>query len=144
MQNRVIFAAGLILSADVRESGPRCYLFCWTKCASLYLVQQQDPEREKECTSDIYIVQGLRGGATESWQQPESGVIWFQHLLPNHIRHQTNADSARIWTFGYDAGLTFQAATVYKLSLILLNRVKAVRQGQEVKSTHASTNVCIL
>ncbi|KAK4445427.1 hypothetical protein QBC34DRAFT_384225 [Podospora aff. communis PSN243] len=97
----------------------------------LYLVHPQDPERERACTCDIFIVHGLRGGATSSWQHPESGTIWFQHLLPESIRNQTNTDSARIWTFGYDAGVAFQAATIYEQSVALLNRVKDVRKGFE-------------
>jgi hypothetical protein len=86
-----------------------------------------DPE-----TISIFVVHGLRGGATKSWQHPESGVIWFQHLLPDYIREETKTDSARIWTFGYTADLTFQASTVRGLSHALLNWVKEARKGQEV------------
>ncbi|KAK0752375.1 hypothetical protein B0T18DRAFT_89581 [Schizothecium vesticola] len=97
----------------------------------LYLVHPQDTERERQCTCDIFVVHGLRGGATSSWRHPDSGTIWFQHLLPEYIRNQTSADSARIWTFGYPAYVTFQAAGVYELALDLLNRIKGVRKGYE-------------
>jgi hypothetical protein len=75
----------------------------------------------------------LRGGATRTWQHPDSGIVWFQHLLPDLIRAQTQEDNARIWTFGYPGNVSFQTATIYDLALTLLNRVKDVRRGNEVR-----------
>lgn len=83
--------------------------------------------------SSIFVIHGLRGGATSSWRHPDTGNVWFQHLLPEYIRTHTNTDSARIWTYGYPADVTFQAASVYELGVALLKRIKDARKGYEVR-----------
>lgn len=61
------------------------------------------------------------------------GTVWFQSLLPECIRNQTNTDSARIWTFGYPADVTFQAASIFEQAVALLTRISDVRKGYEVQ-----------
>lgn len=56
---------------------------------------------DKRIPSSIIVVHGLRGGATKTWQHAQTGVVWFQDLLPGLLR-SLQADKARIWTFGYD------------------------------------------
>jgi hypothetical protein len=81
----------------------------------------------------IFIVHGLYGGATKTWQHPESGVIWFRDLLPDLIRTEGLGANARIWTYGYPANVTFQTQTIYDYAQGLLSRVKDARKGHEVR-----------
>jgi hypothetical protein len=63
---------------------------------------------------------------------PSTRRIWFQDLLPDHVADEQLGINARIWTFGYNAGLASSArASIYDYSRQLLNRVNGVRDGHE-------------
>ncbi len=59
--------------------------------------------------------------------------MWFRDLLPALIRHEAQGANARIWTYGYPANFAFQTQTIYDFAQALLNRVKDVRKGYEVR-----------
>ncbi|KAK0724579.1 hypothetical protein B0H67DRAFT_108687 [Lasiosphaeris hirsuta] len=98
----------------------------------LYLVHPQDDGRN--CIYDIIVVHGLRGGANKTWRHPHTGVVWFQHLLPDLLR-SLQADNARIWTFGYPASLAFQTSTIDSFAqnlLVSVNNVRRDRQNRNI------------
>ncbi|KAK3997963.1 hypothetical protein QBC44DRAFT_303083 [Cladorrhinum sp. PSN332] len=94
----------------------------------LYLVYPRDDGQECQC--DIFVVHGWRGGATKTWRHRRTGIVWFNDLLPNLLR-SADADTARIWTFGYPASLSFQTSTIHSFAQNLLHSVKNARTGQE-------------
>jgi len=103
--------------------------FCGQDAPGLYLVQTRSSPR---FTCDIFFVHGLGGGPTQSWVHPSTRRIWFQDLLPDHVADEQLGINARIWTFGYNAGLASSArASIYDYSRQLLNRVNGVRDGHE-------------
>ena len=81
----------------------------------------------------IFILHGLNGGVTKTWQHPETTCIWFRDLLPAYIKSRAQQNNARIWTYGYNASTTFNTQDVYGHALTLLNRVETVRRGHEVR-----------
>ncbi|KHN95717.1 Zinc finger, ZZ-type [Metarhizium album ARSEF 1941] len=99
----------------------------------LYLVSPRNPN--ELCTHDIFIVHGLNGGPTRTWQHPDTNCIWFRDLLPQRLRSQETPCNARIWTYGYNASFSFSTETIYGHALTLLNRVKGIRKGYEPAGT---------
>ncbi|KAI9766755.1 MAG: hypothetical protein M1839_004772 [Geoglossum umbratile] len=104
----------------------------------LYLVQPPQsptaPRRKIQYTCDIFLVHGLNGGPTSTWRHPETGVVWFKDLLPEHLSRYCKGMNARIWTFGYNANVAFETACksgTTDFARALLEDVRYARKGHE-------------
>ncbi|RDW58745.1 hypothetical protein BP6252_13221 [Coleophoma cylindrospora] len=95
----------------------------------LYLVHPKTDHEAWAC--DIFILHGLNGSPTRTWQHPETSCIWFRDFLPSYLKSQLQQSYARIWTYGYNASTTFNTQDVYGHATTLLSRVNTVRRGHE-------------
>ncbi|KAL8722191.1 MAG: hypothetical protein Q9225_001287 [Loekoesia sp. 1 TL-2023] len=92
-------------------------------CLTLELTEEQlDPH-----TPDIIAIHGINGGSHKTWKH-ENGKNWLKDFLPRSIGN----DGARIFTFGYDASVTFtkSKSDIDDFARDLLNRVARQRRGK--------------
>ncbi|TAQ90814.1 hypothetical protein B7494_g887 [Chlorociboria aeruginascens] len=94
----------------------------------LYLVQPLQPGLTYTC--DIFLLHGLNGGATKTWQCPEDGPghTWFRDHLPSLVKDEIRGTNARIWTFGYNASVFSLASSSMDLGDFVRSLLESVRQ----------------
>lgn len=90
--------------------------------------------------NSIFLLHGLNGGATKTWQCPEDGLghTWFRDHLPSLVKDEIRGTNARIWTFGYNASVFSLVSSSLDLGDFvrsLLESVRQVRVGFEVIDT---------